>query len=46
MNPKNELEERNRRNKIWHKGWALLGLLYLLAGFGFQLWYQILQTPK
>ena len=41
-----ELEERNRRNKKWHKAWALLGLLYLLAGFGFQLWYQILQTPK
>ena len=41
-----ELEERNRRNKKWHKAWALLGLLYLLAGFGFQLCYQLTLNAK
>ena len=41
-----EFEERNRRNKIWHKSWAILGLLYLLAGFGFQLYYQLTLNVK
>ena len=41
-----DFEERNRKNKNWHKAWAILGLLYLLAGFGFQLYYQLAQAMK
>ena len=41
-----ELEKRNQRNKKWHKALALLGLIYLLAGFGFQLYYQLTMNAK
>ena len=36
-----ELEEENKILKKWQKCWACLGLVYLLSGLGFQLWYQL-----
>ena len=41
-----DLEEENKVLKKWHKAWSILGLLYLFAGFGFQLWHQLTQTVK
>ena len=41
-----DFEKRNRKNKKWHKAWAILGLIYLFVGFGFQLYYQLAQTIK
>ena len=33
-------------DKKWHKALSILGLVYLFAGFGFQLWYQLAQNLK
>lgn len=41
-----DLEEKNKILKRWHKACSILGLLYLFAGFGFQLWHQLAQTVK
>ena len=41
-----ELEEENKTLKRWHRACSILGLLYLFAGFGFQLWHQLAQAMK
>lgn len=41
-----ELEDKNRSLKKWHKALSILGMAYLFAGFGFQLWYQLAQSPN
>ena len=38
--------EQDHIDKKWHKALSILGLVYLFAGFGFQLWYQLAQNLK
>lgn len=38
--------EQDQIDKKWHKALSILGLVYLFAGFGFQLWYQLAQNLK
>lgn len=41
-----ERREQNKNLKRRHKLWALLGLVYLLSGLGFQLWYQLTLSAR
>ena len=38
--------KQDQIDKKWHKALSILGLVYLFAGFGFQLWYQLAQNLK
>lgn len=38
--------KQDQIDKKWHKALSILGLVYLFAGFGFQLWYQLAQNFK
>ena len=42
----NDKHKQNQIDKKWHKALSILGLVYLFAGFGFQLWYQLEQNLK